>query len=105
VSGIVTLDGQPLPSGYVFVTTQRGRMAKAKVNPDGTFELSTYSDGDGVQVGTHPVIVTEVPPDEPAGKRVPIPKRYTRAGTSGLKIEVKPGEDHEIELKLSSKAE
>jgi hypothetical protein len=102
VRGTVTLDGQPLPSGYVFVTTLRGRMAKGKIQPDGTFTLSTYSEGDGAQVGTQTVIVTPVPPDERAQKRVPIPERYGRAGTSGLTIDVKPGAENVIELKLTT---
>lgn len=77
-------------------------MAKGTIQPDGTFTLSTYSEGDGVQVGTHSVIVTPVPPDESAVKRVPIPARYGRGGTSGLKIEVKSGEEHEIDLNLTT---
>ena len=105
VRGTVTLDGKPLPSGYVVVPTTRGRMASGKIQPDGTFVLSSYEDGDGAQVGTHPVIVNEVPPDEfspNTQQRVPIPPRYTSAGTSGLSVEVKPGEDNVLELKLTT---
>ena len=39
-------------------------MASGKIQPDGTFVMTTYDEGDGVQVGTHPVIVNELPPDE-----------------------------------------
>jgi hypothetical protein len=105
VHGKVTLDGQPLVAGYVVIPTARGRMASGRVNEDGTFVLTTYDEGDGAQVGTHPVIVNPVPLDEfmPKGqKRVPIPERYTRAGTSGFTIDVKPGEDNYIELNLTS---
>jgi hypothetical protein len=106
VQGKVTLDGEPLPSGYVVVPTARGRMASGRIQPDGTFVLSTYDEGDGAQVGMHPVIVNELPPDEfspaPAEVRVPIPTRYTSAGTSGLTIDVKPGEDNYLELNLTS---
>lgn len=105
VRGTVTLDGQPLPSGYVVVPTMRGRMATGKIEPDGTFEMTTYSPGDGVQVGSQRVIVTPVPPDETAEKRVPIPTRYQSAGTSGLTIEVKPGEEHTLDLKLTTNPE
>ena len=103
VRGIVTLDGKPLPSGYVVVPTTRGRMASGKIQPDGSFVLSTYEDGDGAQVGTHPVIVNEVPPDEfslDPEERVAIPNRYTSAGTSGLSVDVKPGEDNVLNLEL-----
>jgi hypothetical protein len=106
VHGKVTLDGQPLASGYVVVPTARGRMASGKIQPDGSFVMTTYEEGDGVQVGTHPVIVNEPPPDEfspvPAGERVPIPTRYTSAGTSGLTVEVKPDEDNFLELNLTT---
>jgi hypothetical protein len=106
VRGQVTLDGQPLPSGYVVVPTARGRMASGKIQPDGTFVLSTYEEGDGAQVGTHPIVVNEVPPDEfssvPAQDRVPIPARYASAGSSGLQVIVKPGEENVLELKLTT---
>lgn len=106
VRGTVTLDGRPLPSGYVVVLTTRGRMASGKLRPDGTFELTTYKEGDGAQVGTHPVVVNEVPPDElssiPTQNRVPIPARYATAGTSGLQVIVKPGEDNVLDLNLTT---
>jgi hypothetical protein len=106
VRGTVTLDGQPMTSGYVVVPTTRGRMASGKIELDGTFVLSTYEDGDGAQVGTHPVIVNEVPPDEfspNTDERVPIPPRYTSAGTSELTVDVQLGEDNVLELKLTTK--
>jgi hypothetical protein len=103
---MVTLDGKPLPSGYVVVPTARGRMASGKIQLDGTFVLSTYEEGDGAQVGTHPVVVNEVPPDEfssvPAVNRVPIPPRYASAGTSGLQVTVIPGEENVLELVLTT---
>ena len=109
VSGRVTLDGAPLPQGLVCVATTKGRMAKALIEEDGTFQLSTYRKGDGVQIGSHPVIITALPMDElsPQEKqaRVKIPKRYARAGTSGLSIDVKAGEKNEVEFVLTSAAE
>jgi hypothetical protein len=109
VSGKVTLDGNPLPSGYVVIPTAKGRMASGKLQSDGTFVLTTYDEGDGAQVGTHPVIVNELPPDEfspiPKEQRIPIPARYGSAGTSGITIEVKPDEDNYLEITLTSKEE
>jgi hypothetical protein len=64
--------------------------------------MTTYSPGDGVQTGSQRVIVTPAPGDEPVAKRVPIPQRYQQAGTSGLTIDVKPGEDHVLDLKLTT---
>jgi hypothetical protein len=106
VRGKVTLDGRPLPSGYVVVPTSRGRMASGKIQPDGTFVLTTYDEGDGAQVGSHPVVVNEVPPDEfssvPIEQRISIPSRYGSAGTSGLQVTVEPGEENVLDLELSS---
>ena len=109
VRGKVTLDGKPLPSGYVVIPVAKGRMASGRLQDDGTFVMTTYDEGDGAQVGTHPVIVNELPPDEfspvPKEKRIPIPARYSSAGTSGITIEVKPDEDNYLEIALTTKAE
>ena len=109
VRGRVTLDGRPLPSGYVVVPTHRGRMASGQIEPDGTFILTTYDHGDGAQLGAHPVVVNEVPPDEfsavPREQRVRIPSRYASAGTSGLTVDVKPGQENFLDLKLTTQEE
>jgi hypothetical protein len=104
VTGKVTLDGQPLSSGYVTFVVARGRASSGEIRPDGTFEMSTYEPGDGAQVGTHPVVITPVPPDEyhSGPKPVPVPERYTRSGTSGFTFEVKPGEENYLELNLTT---
>jgi hypothetical protein len=106
VRGTVTLDGQPLSSGYVVVPTARGRMASGKIAPEGTFVLTTYDEGDGAQIGTHPVVVNEVPPDEfssvPPQHRAKIPERYSSAGTSGLTVTVKADEENVLDLRLTT---
>jgi len=88
------------------VLTKKGRMARALIQEDGSFVMSTYGEGDGAQIGEHPVVVMAIPADEldSAEKklRVPVPRRYARPGTSGLTIDVQAGEDNEIELALSS---
>ena len=102
--GKVTLDGQPFGAGYVVFSTTRGRMSTGTIQPDGTFEMSTYEQGDGAQIGTHPVVITPIPSDEfPTGQKpIPVPVRYTKAGTSGLTAEVKPGEDNYQEFNLTT---
>jgi len=105
VRGTITLDGKPVTSGYIVVPTAKGKMASAKIEPDGSFVFMTYRKGDGVQVGIHPVTVSEVPRDEfssvPPELRVTIPERYKSAGTSGL-TEVKPGERNVVEFEMFS---
>lgn len=102
VKGTVLLDGQPVTSGYVTIAPSRGRLARGVIQEDGAFVMGTYSKSDGVQVGSHPVTVTPVPPDEGAGgrSRIDIPRRYGAASSSGLSIEVpSAGVDaHVIEL-------
>jgi hypothetical protein len=103
--GKVTLDNKPLGSGYVVFSTTRGRMSTGTIQPDGTFVMATYEEGDGAQIGTHPVMITPIPSDEfPSGQKpIPVPVRYTKAGTSGLSAEVKPGEDNYQEFNLTTK--
>lgn len=107
VSGRVTLDGEPLTEGVIQVLPKKGRMARALIQPDGTFELSTYGDGDGVQVGTYPATVSNIlrdgMPKQSTTPTVQIPKRYARPATSGLTIDVKAGESNQVELALTTK--
>jgi hypothetical protein len=105
-TGKVTLDGQPLASGYVVFVAANGRQSTGAIQPDGTFVMATYEEGDGARVGTHPVIVRPVPADEHkygGPKPIPVPERYMNANTSGFTAEVKPGEDNYIELNLTTK--
>lgn len=60
VHGIVTVDGQPLPQGRVMLAPIPGNDAKdpgpaayGVIQPDGTFVLGTFADGDGAVVGRH----------------------------------------------------
>lgn len=109
VQGRALLDGSPLKSGVVFVMPKRGRSARGMIDRDGTFTLTTYREGDGAQIGTHPVVVTPVPADELDRKgradRVPLPARYSSPKTSGLEIDVISGETNEVELRLVSDAD
>lgn len=106
VHGVVTLDGEPLTEGFVFVTPTEGKMAKGTIQPDGTFILGTNSDSDGAQVGTHPVTV--LPPTAEEGKPPSVvarslPNKYSIAATSGITVDVQPNTDNELIIQLSSK--
>jgi hypothetical protein len=107
VRGRVTVDGQPVTSGYVIVIPSSGRMAKGTIQADGSFIMGTYSARDGVQLGSHPVVVHPVPADESSsGSRPPagpkIPDRYGLAGTSQLQIEVTDEGNDAWNLQLTS---
>jgi hypothetical protein len=92
VSGVVTLDGQPLPEATVMFQPTEGRASIATTDSAGKYSL-TYLDGvPGARLGTHKVIIrTEVPGEDgqPPIVREKLPKRYH--DQTELTAEVKPG--------------
>jgi hypothetical protein len=61
VKGKVTYKGQPLTKGRVtFESQDSGKRSTGKLEADGTFVLSTYTQGDGVVAGDYTVIITDV---------------------------------------------
>src|SRR5262245_19555656 len=106
VRGTVTLDGKPYTQGgsVVFQPEAQCKMATGRIQSDGSFEMTTYSPGDGAAVGRHQVIVIPRPAqivDEIAEEKKgstavsPIPNKYGSASTSGLQYDVKRGESNE----------
>lgn len=64
VSGIVMMDGKPLPGGRIMfepiaVGEEKlvGKSAFSSIAEDGTFTLSTYGEHDGAIVGSHHPVV------------------------------------------------
>lgn len=112
VSGVVTVDGEPLTGGTIYFTTGRGRGAGAKIQPDGSYELRTYRDGDGAAVGLNKVGVTaydnmalyyQQAAGESAGGGRPrplIPPKYFDPETSGLEFDVKAGKRNQADFDL-----
>ena len=107
VRGIATLDGKPLTSGNVVSTPQGGgRGAIGDIQSDGRFVLKTGRDTDGVAPGKHLLAVVAYQPDEAtepqfeSNGKLSVPERYADPGRSGFTIDVVPGEEHVIELKL-----
>jgi ABC-type glycerol-3-phosphate transport system substrate-binding protein len=102
ISGEVTYNGRPLPSGTITFLGQAGhkRVAAADIH-DGKFEIPD------LEAGPVKVTVVTLPPDHggrpptgqaiaapaemPAGKYVPIPYRYASPDFSGLGYDVTPG--------------
>ncbi len=100
VEGKVLYNGEPLRFGSVMFQPDSGPIARGAINSDGTFELSTYTRGDGAVIGKHRVRIAcfedQGPeadtPDlsgEPGIGKPLIPRKYTRSSTSGLSVEVK----------------
>jgi hypothetical protein len=111
---MVTLDGKPYTQGgsVIFQPEAQCKMATGRIQSDGSYEMTTYSPGDGAAVGRHQVLVIPRPAqivDELAEEKnksnavSPIPNKYGSASTSGLACEVKSGEVNEYPIELKSK--
>ncbi len=111
VRGKVLYDGKPLTFGGVMFQGSAGQPARAKIQSDGTFVLTTYNKQDGAPVGKLKVRVTcyegQAPAAEgesrdaerPLGKLL-IPKRYTAYATSGLEVNIPPEGNPDLVLEL-----
>ena len=98
VSGKVTFDdGSPLTTGEVRFETS-GFMSSGKIQPDGTYQLGSISEKDGIPKGTYGVTVHAMdesgmtpgmlPEDAPPPKSLVAPK-FGSTNTSELTCEVK----------------
>lgn len=111
VTGEVLYNGKPLPYGSVSFRPQAGSPATGEIQSNGSFQLSTYSDGDGAILGTHAVLVNATDLDAgtaapaQAGMEAPVPKslipeKYMSFSTSGITAEVKAGEKNHVKIEL-----
>jgi len=100
VTGKVLLDGEPLEFGTVTFQPLRGQPAKGEIQPDGTFELSTFAPGDGAPVGKHQVRITCYESQRPGAEQNTnaetlgeslIPEKYLNFATSGIEVSVVSG--------------
>jgi hypothetical protein len=106
VTGQVLIDGKPLTTGSVVTLPAKGRGARGTIDAEGNFTLSTSDLGSGAIAGRHQVAVIAVEEQKDAALGTParslIPEKYASAETSGLFIEVTPGEMKPVVLELSS---
>jgi hypothetical protein len=99
VEGSVTCNGRPVTAGLVvFIpagtssekTDETGRSASGIIQSDGSYELTTYHEGDGAIVGTHTVQIFAPAPDDDAP--LTDANRYV-CGNVSLKKTVEDGEN------------
>jgi len=118
VTGIVTVDGEPVANAQVLFMSSQHRPAAGETDANGRYVLSTYKNGDGAAIGSHNVTVTARPTirvspaggSEPPGSTrpmpqrqgdiAPVPEKYSNAAQPLISVEVKPGEN-DIPLKLT----
>ena len=116
VSGTVTLNGEPVPSGCsVAFVSDDGHAASGTVGAGGKYELSVAGEGNNVPAATYKVMISppsagevsdadydEMMEEESAGaggeaeaktqsEKEVIPAKYQSTGTSELSFEVKAG--------------
>ena len=109
VTGVVLLDGEPLTTGAVVTTPEKGPGARGVIAGDGTFALQTRGVGEGALQGVHHVAViaraaSEVGNPE-ARSRSLIPEQYSNPYSSGIVLDVVPGGVSDFKIELFSKAE
>jgi hypothetical protein len=110
VSGEVTLDGNPVPTGAIaFIPSSGGPPAYAQIDQSGKYEVFTGKE-QGLPSGAYSatVVSREPPASErsklggppPPGKPI-TPVWYQNPSTSGLSYTVEPG-NNEINIELST---
>lgn len=109
VSGIVTVNGKPVPAAQVLFTSAGHRPAAGETDSSGRYVLSTFETGDGASIGSYSVTVTARPtlkvnaagaagpptgrPKVQHGAASPVPLKYSDPSNPLLTAEVKPGEN------------
>jgi hypothetical protein len=88
VTGIVTLDGKPIPDAYVVFTPKGpGRASQTKTDSEGRFTLQFNANNPGALVGDHSVTVSTADiTDE--GENIPelIPAKYNMRGSIDVTV-------------------
>jgi len=107
VKGKVTAGGQPVTGGEITLTPSeelKATIAGGTVQADGTFVLTTSSQGDGAAIGMHDVSYSPPAQEQPEwdGYGTPPPTKaspYDGMMPKQTKVEVKPG-DNELIIEL-----
>lgn len=112
VRGVVTVDGKPLEGGSVLFesvepgSSGRRYTARASIDPQGRYRLTTFRTHDGAMAGRHRAVVLpdrSQATDDPNAPPLPItvPPRYSTLETTDLEYEVQP-RDNTIDIDLDS---
>jgi hypothetical protein len=95
VKGKVTYKGKPLTQGeIVFEPDSAGREAHGNILPDGSFELTTFKQGDGAVPGTHRIAVTGT------SRNDGVPAKFKNVSSSKTQVEVAEGKtEYAVDLR------
>jgi hypothetical protein len=110
VSGHITWEGQPVTTGNVTFAPDPpaagARPSTGQIQADGSYEMSTFTQGDGVPPGKYRVAIDSTPPppvESMPGQelpRGPVPARYADPATSGLEETGEAGDAVTIDFEL-----
>jgi hypothetical protein len=104
VSGVVTIDGQPLDRGNIKFVPQNGRPSAGAIGEDGRFTLTCYDGNDGALLGTHRVQVASNRIISDSKIEWFAPPKYADFRTSEISVDItEPVEDLKIELAWGNK--
>ena len=99
VAGKILIDGKPLTSGFVQMVPADARPAYGKIQPDGSFRMTTFDEDDGCVPGEHKVTVIAYEPLGATKTRWLVPAKYQDAATTDKTVKIeKAVEDLVIEL-------
>jgi hypothetical protein len=121
VKGLVKYQGKPMVGGgsiaFIPTTSQEAKAAGGIIKEDGTYEMTTYEEGDGSAPGNYRVVIHQVVVSEPpatqdgqapvaaAGSTVPqadqIPPIYSDTFNSPLTAKVEAIDSNEINFELT----
>lgn len=104
VKGVVTYQGQPLPSGTISFMPVRGTNTATGDIVNGEYSLSTFTPGDGAPAGDYLVAVTawEKAPEMGVEGVPSIPARYLDPKKSGLTATVSQEQEQTIDFPLQA---
>ena len=116
VTGKVLYQGKPLRFGAVVFLPEHGQPATGVIQPDGTFQMVTHGEGDGAAVGRNRVRIAcyegqdsdakakaaAAHEERSLGKPL-IPERYSSCDMSGIAVDVRPGANEPLVLKLTDR--
>jgi len=88
VSGKITQSGKPLAHAMVVFVPASGIGAAGVTSEDGSYQLTSRGDNDGVRVGSCTVGIQSADPQK---NPLAIPTRFRDAHSSGLHADVQPG--------------
>ncbi len=121
VHGKITVGGKPLTEGNIVFMPSNGRMAHGKIQPDGSYRLTTFESNDGALIGDHSVTIEAVVvesnaaelktlEEEISNENQPrrlivkethlVPEKYADPLSSELKATVKDQDDNEFNFDL-----